>query len=168
MITMFLAATFGMMALLSVPISIPPFGRVFGPPAVEAPEGPQAGPATLPEPSWGRPEVTAATLAEQVVLLSDANPLAAHAPAEASTLPPVLQRRGPIVLFLGRLAHQITGSAGPRLKALIRTGKVEGRQVLMRTAVKLVHEHALGEEHERGNSVGRHHRLAPHRHHCGR
>jgi hypothetical protein len=163
MITMFLAATFGMMALLSVPLSIPPFGRIFGPPAAEAPGGPQAGPGANPRPAWGRPEVTAAAQAEQAVLLSDSNPPAAQVPAKSSEHPPRHHGRGPLVLFLGRIAHRITGSTSPRLKALIRSGKVDAKQVVIRAAAKVLRAHAGGPGPERGNSAGRHQRPAPHR-----
>jgi hypothetical protein len=135
MITMFLAACFGMAALLSIQAALPPLGRLFGPPVVEVPAGPQAAGPDLPLPSWGRPGVTAAETGIVLSVHVGAGPEVG--PVE-SPAPPTDQGRERRLIFLERLADQIVDSASPRLKALIRTGKVDGRQVLMRTAAKIL------------------------------
>jgi hypothetical protein len=141
MIALFLAATFGMMALLSVPLTVPPLDRIFAPPVVEAPAGPAAAGPGLAQPSWGHPQVAAAPALSGQALTSSATSVTGSGPGSSETPPPAVEP-APRLVMLRRLAGEIANSASPRLKALIRTGRITGRDVLRRTAIRLLHGHS--------------------------
>jgi hypothetical protein len=143
MIAMFLAATFGMMALLSVPLSIPPLDRIFAPPVVQVPGGAEAAGPSLPLPSWGHSQAIAAPdLAGQARAASAPSVTATHPGPSEETPGPPTKGPAPRLVLLRRLAGEIANSASPRLKALIRTGRVDGRDILRRTAIRLLHGHS--------------------------
>jgi len=142
MIVMFLAATFGMMALLSVQLSIPPLDRIFAPPVVQVPGDVEAAGPGLPLPSWGHAEVVAAPALPAQVPSESAPSGGSSRPAPSQTPTDPGSEPSPRLVMLRRLAGEIADSASPRLKALIRSGRVGGRDVLRRTAIRLLHGHS--------------------------
>jgi hypothetical protein len=133
MIAMFLAAAFGMSALLSVQASLPPLDRLFGPSVVGVQAGPPPG-GGLPLPAWGR---SPATAAEPV----PAEPVARIVERPGGPVPPPGSPDGNgRHRFLRGLAERIVESAPPRVKILVRTGRVEGRHVLIRTAARILRQ----------------------------
>jgi hypothetical protein len=164
MITVFLGASFGMMALLSVPLTgvIPQIGKILGPPFVE--DRPAARPEApdLPPSSEEVPRLTESTPAGEILLFAQVNRVGPasrppeQGPAEEPSPPEEPHKPKAKFVFLHRLAQEIRDRAGPRLKALIRSGKVEKKEVLAHVAKMVIEWEKPGKQPS--STVRPHHR----------
>jgi len=164
---MFMAAAFGMMALLSLPLSIPPLSvlvaPVLVPPIVKVPVGPDQGPSAAAQ-GWGRPGLAAAATSPAVPLV-ERGPAGGPADQGPGSPPGGGQDHGHIRHSLhDRIQHKVVRAASQRIKALVRGGELNLKRVLDRGGLRLERRqgpvawgHAIGHGHGGSGSGHGHH-----------
>jgi hypothetical protein len=138
---MFMAAAFGMMALLSLPLTVPDLNalvpRVVLPPVVHVPAGPEEGPSAASR-SRGHPELSlSAAAASPAIPLAQRGPTGAPPQQGPGSPPP--EHRGGHHSFQRRLERKILRKASRRIKALVRHGKLDADHVLARASSRFLH-----------------------------